>query len=371
MCGGGGIGGNKSGGKNSASSDFGGYSFGHGKGSVASQGRDANRGAISAGSNISNYAGGSGGKGGKGTMGAPEANVQNKPVTAPENKAPTVAPGMWAGKISPVASFAAMQEDIDKDKAVNAAQYTHAFNTGLKYGKVMETGRNMLEAQRVDPHLGTFQQPKGSKSLSWNTLEFHTNRGIKGSLLDAVTGKNRTYSMKEAEKDVEKGKWSNRAKSLSTGNTEVDENGYAVKDKLGTALDIAAPVASLLSMALTGPTALGGVGFLNDLDNLKTNTEITDSLYGKDKPSVNSRGQAAVAGRVDGNPVSGMLGSDTKQRSALFGVGKAQPGKKARPAPSARTAKPVARRTRQSLLLTGPMGLTDGPDRIFRKLYGA
>jgi hypothetical protein len=368
MCGGGsssgGLGGGRSnsgrGKGNGAVGDFGGY------GNAAEQSRAGNRAAMGRGSNISNGPGSGWSKGsGKQAMGAAATTDPAKAKAAEEAKAK-----------------AAAVAEAEKAKAEKKAhQVSSVFGlTGIDAVKEMEkafTSKNVFGVKRGEisvPDSLSYDIEK--KEFVGGVPSWSSNRGfgaIRDGLAEMVGSPyDRTVTPDRAKEMVSKGKGAltNWTEGLQKGNYQYDEKGRPAVDKMGMFID--AVVNPVKSMALKSP-----VGLVSDIGSLFSTAKNYDDLkkagvFGEKPASpstVSTTGiKSAVRGSVSSNPVSGMLGSDTQQRR-LLGASRATPG--AVPSTHASSSShSTPKRTRQSLILTGPTGLDDSPNRVFRKLYG-
>ncbi|WP_285907667.1 hypothetical protein [Pseudodesulfovibrio pelocollis] len=299
------------------------------------------------------------------------------PVTTtlgvPGTPAPTA--GVLAGRAVPTAhrsvTLSAMDEDVSLGKPVNARDYVQKDYVSRQMNKAnayisqeVKSVPDYVGTQRAMSSSGAWNQNPGAHPLNMKDVSFTANRGVTGSILDAVTGKSRTVGLPEAVKAFRSGKAETLAASYASGNTETDEQGRPKNDVLGDALDVASPAVSAFRGSIAG-ALLGGVKAAYNLAR-------DEGLYDDEKKSVSAASPAV-------SPTAQRTVSATAKRGAGEDSGRilmqsalAQGGKAAAASPAASAgsgaATTKAKRGRQSLLLTGGRGVEDDARVLFTGL---
>ncbi|BCS87338.1 hypothetical protein [Pseudodesulfovibrio sediminis] len=350
-----------------ATSSFGGYSFGKGLGSIASQRRAENRAAMSRGTNVTNSPGYKANTAtGKQTMGgavaAVAAPVAEKPSfvvnTNPQLSVPT----------APITAFREMQED---DGVVNAATYSKLGIQAIEQGRLRADARDMTRAERDFSEYGEFKQPKGTQPFDRTKSVFEPDRWIGGKAWDALTGIERTAPMSEMIRMHRAGVGKTAAKELSQGDDKVVD-GKIAQDPLGLAIDMAGGVFNMVTRSpLSALYSFGKAGStLYDY-----NTMEKAGVFGtrkKDEERV-TRSDTAIPRRAPGTsteastPTLGMLGNNSSRQGVSVTPVVADDDA---PTPAVAPRK-VTRSRYKSTLLTGGLGLQSEANTLFKKLYGA
>ncbi|MBI9078309.1 MAG: hypothetical protein JEY79_01055 [Pseudodesulfovibrio sp.] len=287
---------------------------------------------------------------------------------APKVDAPKV--GALMQRAAPVAHMTAfndMQTAIDEGEVVNAATYSGLYNRDMVAKKARADVQDMTKTSRVMGTLGTFTQNPDAHPLNRMQSTFNPNRGVVGSFLDKMTGHKRGLSMRESLKSYRAGTAKDMASTLASGNTEVDENGKPQMDVLGTVLDVASIVPSVVTRS---PFGIG-----KGLFDFAQNASRQSGLYEENKStkpatpvsSSSPKAQRTVTAKGS-NPVAGMMGGDGGGRTlfaSTAGMGGPEEEKKA---VAAKAAPKKVKRGRRSLLLTGGRGLEETPQLLFNSL---
>jgi len=336
---------NNSGRNKGATSSFGGYSFGHGLGSIADQRRAENRTAMNQGTNISNSPEfQSRGLDHTSSMGGPTKTpqAQTKPQGVLMTPTPVSKPRMTGVFGTMGIDDIKETEDAFEDTGFMGLGKKGSINVPDDYGWDFTANKA----------IGTEPSWSANRSLPGKARDMAA-KAI-GSPYDRDVTADRARDMLSRGK----GTLSTWTEGLQEGNYQYDKAGNPAEDKLGRAYDMLSPITDVI----TG----------NPLGAVFSTASAIDTAMDHSKLE-----KAGVFGQPLAQHAPLTRGRTLLSRT-MFGSGESGHAPSMKPSlkPALKTSAPSEkpkrrpRRGRETLMLTGPQGLTSPAELAIRRLFG-